>query len=833
MPREIKHHGAIIEAIRNSGLISELLEKEDEHFKYELDLELIVYGRSYVGKRVGPYARLLVYAPGEEILHEGDWGGNSFYILIDGKLDVYVNDNQKVKSKIGEIERQNCFGEMSVLAGRPRNATVVVPNEVEATVLEIQRPAFRLLRKFKKFGEQLDENYRRHGLNRTALELQEEMHGSFTPELLARFKRTARFSAYAKDHILFREGDPIDRLIFINSGWTRRVSGIASNVALGRTLAANPKLADMVLELGEQVGLDFLGAGNWLGLDAVFSTDPTVWSYTASTMARTEVLEIAISHLRSEPALVKMIAEHFPNFSAVDDRPPEPRKDNRSMAAAAKEITTGIVDGTNLLVMDMDLCIRCGNCSLACHKVHGQSRLLRRGIHIERPVKPSSSSIQHVLSPSVCLHCQDPECLTGCPTGAIARFAEGHIDINPNTCIGCSDCATQCPYNAISMVPRKPARPTSSRLGGVLKSWFSLAVPTVPPAVTDTENLLAVKCNLCENTPLNPKGARKPAYSCQENCPTGALVRVNPYEYFSEAKNAIGIVFKDRTHAIGRNIHKRDLPAQLLHLVGILAILGITGGTLWAARQFTLDGRLLGTWLTLRWITGLFGLSSIAIVVAYSARKQVYRRRAGPLRYWMLSHVYLGLIAAVVLLIHGGRDSGGLLTSLLMVSFDLVIVSGIFGAACYIIVPRIMTSIEGDPLLIEDLRARREELRYTLGAIDTSNEQLRHLIKSKMRKRFFSFSYLLRQYIRREDLTTMLAEAREEFQGDAESLGEGKARRSLMEAVEATATLRRVDSLIYLHQLLKLWLAPHVVSSAIMLALMFVHIVQVVLFTAH
>ncbi len=833
MPREIKHHGAIIEGIRNSGLISELLDKEEGHFRYELDLELIVYGRSYVGKRVGPYARLLIYAPGEEIIHEGDWGGNSFYILIDGKLDVYVNDNQGIKSKIGEIERQNCFGEMSVLAGRQRNASVVVSNEVEATVLEIQRPALRLLRKFKKFGIQLDENYRRHGLNRTALELEEAMHGSFTPELLARFKQAARFSAYAKDHILFREGDPIDRLIFINSGWTRRVSGIASNVALGRTLAANPKLADMVLELGEQVGLDFLGAGNCLGLDAVFSSDPTVWSYTAATMARTEVLEIAISHLRSDPALAKMISEHFPQFSQADDRPPEPQKDKRIVVAAAKEITTGIVDGTNLLVMDMDLCIRCGNCSLACHKVHGQSRLLRRGIHIERPVKPGSSSIQHVLSPSVCLHCQDPECLTGCPTGAIARFAEGHIDINPNTCIGCSDCATQCPYNAISMVPRKSVRPTSSRLGGMLKSWFSLAVPTVPPAVTDTEDLLAVKCNLCENTPLNPEGARKPAYSCQENCPTGALVRVNPREYFSEAKNTIGIVFKDRTHAIGRNIHKRDLPAQLLHLVGILAILGITGGTLWAARQYTLDGRFFGTWLTLRWITGLFGLSSIAIVVAYSARKQVYRRRAGPLRYWMLAHVYLGLIAAVVLLIHGGRDSGGLLTSLLMVSFDLVIVSGIFGAACYVIVPRIMTSIEGDPLLIEDLRARREELRYTLGSIDTSNEQLRHLIKSKMRKRFFSFSYLLRQYIRREDLTTMLAEAREEFQGDAEGLGETKARRSLMEAVEATATLRRVDSLIYLHQLLKLWLAPHVVSSAIMLALMFVHIVQVVLFTAH
>ncbi|MDQ2921132.1 MAG: hypothetical protein M3R52_05925, partial [Acidobacteriota bacterium] len=130
-----------------------------------------------------------------------------------------------------------------------------------------------------------------------------------------------------------------------------------------------------------------------------------------------------------------------------------------------------------------------------------------------------------------------------------------------------------------------------------------------------------------------------------------------------------------------------------------------------------------------------------------------------------------------------------------------------------------------------DLRARREELRETLGLIDTSNDELRRLIKQKMRQRFFSFRYLLRQYIRREELTTMLAEARDEFQTDAESLTDPKARRSLMEAVEATATLRRVDSLIYLHQLLKLWLVPHVVSASLMLALMCVHIIQVVLLT--
>ena len=194
-------------------------------------------------------------------------------------------------------------------------------------------------------------------------------------------------------------------------------------------------------------------------------------------------------------------------------------------------------------------------------------------------------------------------------------------------------------------------------------------------------------------------------------------MRVNPKEYFDEAKNAIGLIYRDQTHAIGRDIHKRDPLARLLHVIGVLGLILLTSATVWAARKYTLDGRLGSTWLTVRWITGIVGLVGIAAVMTYSGRKQVYRHRAGPLRYWLLAHVYLGSIAGVLLLLHGGRSSGGLLTSMLMVSFDLVILSGLFGIACYLIVPRIMTSIEGDPLLFEDLKARREELRETLALI--------------------------------------------------------------------------------------------------------------------
>ena len=57
-------------------------------------------------------------------------------------------------------------------------------------------------------------------------------------------------------------------------------------------------------------------------------------------------------------------------------------------------------------------------------------------------------------------------------------------------------------------------------------------------------------------------------------------------------------------------------------------------------------------------------------------------------------------------------------------------------------------------------------------------------------------------------------------------------RRNLEKAVEAAATLRRVDALIYMHQLLKIWLPPHVLSTSLMLALMIIHIIQVVYYLA-
>ena len=232
----------------------------------------------------------------------------------------------------------------------------------------------------------------------------------------------------------------------------------------------------------------------------------------------------------------------------------------------------------------------------------------------------------------------------------------------------------------------------------------------------------------------------------------------------------------------------------------------------------------------MRWVTGLVGLGGIAVVMTYPVRKPVYRRRAGALRYWLLAHLYFGVLAGIVLLVHGASHGGGLLTSTLMFSFDAVILTGIFGLAAYVIAPRILTSIEGDPLLIEDLEGRRDELRHELKELsEKSDDSLRSLIDN-MRRHFFSPSYVIRQYVRREPLTAALAKARLHFRNDVANFEEKEKRALALRALERMATLRRIDALIYLHRLMKIWVAPHVITTAIMLVLLMAHIVQVVFF---
>ena len=71
-----------------------------------------------VGRRVS-------YQPGQAIVERGD-PGDAMYIMVDGAAEVDVG------GRYHRLERGDFFGEMAVLAGKPREATVTAVEPLEA-----------------------------------------------------------------------------------------------------------------------------------------------------------------------------------------------------------------------------------------------------------------------------------------------------------------------------------------------------------------------------------------------------------------------------------------------------------------------------------------------------------------------------------------------------------------------------------------------------------------------------------------------------------------------------------------------------------------------------
>src|SRR2546430_1727973 len=306
MPIENINREAILEAIKKIDVLSELLEDKNKN-----NLRMIAEGKEAGGKQIGPYARLLTYSPGEAVMHEGEWGGNTFYFSLDDELSVLAADDTGEDRKVGDVPPGTCFGEMSILAGVPRNATILSSdNGKAATVLEMVRPALRLLRSLKKFAERIDTTYRSHGLANTIDQLQAMTGDTLTPVDLVAVGNLSQFMAYGKHHLLVKEGTPIDRLILMRNGWLRRVRGVPiyQDVTEGAGAASSSLIPE-----------DFLGAGNCLGLEAL--NGQTTWQYSAELMARSGGLEISLSELNTDPAFCDRISRALAPLSLAEYEP--------------------------------------------------------------------------------------------------------------------------------------------------------------------------------------------------------------------------------------------------------------------------------------------------------------------------------------------------------------------------------------------------------------------------------------------------------------------------------------------------------------------------------
>jgi CRP-like cAMP-binding protein len=82
------------------------------------------------------------FASGEDLVRQGE-SGDSFYIILKGKAAVYIKDDTDSEIRVGSLDRYGYFGEMSLLQGDSRNATVRASED--CTVAIIYRDAFKHL----------------------------------------------------------------------------------------------------------------------------------------------------------------------------------------------------------------------------------------------------------------------------------------------------------------------------------------------------------------------------------------------------------------------------------------------------------------------------------------------------------------------------------------------------------------------------------------------------------------------------------------------------------------------------------------------------------------
>jgi CRP-like cAMP-binding protein len=82
------------------------------------------------------------FGTGETIVRQGD-PGDSLYIIRSGEVEVLAHANSAHNVHIRNLQRPAFFGEMALLTGEPRYATVRARTDVE--VLEISREGFHEL----------------------------------------------------------------------------------------------------------------------------------------------------------------------------------------------------------------------------------------------------------------------------------------------------------------------------------------------------------------------------------------------------------------------------------------------------------------------------------------------------------------------------------------------------------------------------------------------------------------------------------------------------------------------------------------------------------------
>ena len=105
------------------------------------------------------------------------------------------------------------------------------------------------------------------------------------------------------------------------------------------------------------------------------------------------------------------------------------------------------------MVIDLTKCFGCHACSVSC-KAEQDVPLGYFKSWVIQSEKGEFPQTVRSFVPVLCNQCDDPPCVTGCPTGATWQRADGIVVQEESTCIGCKYCVQACPYGVKYVDPR-------------------------------------------------------------------------------------------------------------------------------------------------------------------------------------------------------------------------------------------------------------------------------------------------------------------------------------------------------------------------------------------
>ena len=485
-------------------------------------------------------SKLLPFLPGATVICEGQYG-REMYFILEGRFTVSSLVTDGVDEPLAVLRRGEFMGERGMLTGQPRGSTARA--QTAALVLEVPEQVMQrmmeIVPEVRRFFEQLNDARSVESiLKRMAL-----FQGVSDADK-RQLAQKIHLKHYDRDEVLFTEKDkaqPAQEAVhIILEGFVklarRTTAGTGRNKTDERIIAYR--------QGGDYFagGLDMLGDGRAVTVTAINRVrvaeipreemqDILVRYPEVNQRFKTRMQEYQVSVVASQTFIGPL--EHLRSASPQSFSQAEARAGLRALVGG------GVVEGTEVLVIDLDKCVHCNKCEDACERRHGHSRMNRKGM-----------VVGNISIATACRQCQDPVCML-CSRAGIARMPSGEVYIT-ESCIGCGICAERCPYDNISIISL--ADETTNRSAWQRftdffakgagqergKKILPMASATAAPgplnvaqpldAFGEVRKKLAIKCDLC---------AGYNNQACVQACPTGAAFRVQPTKFFGSTEEIL------------------------------------------------------------------------------------------------------------------------------------------------------------------------------------------------------------------------------------------------------------------------------------------------------